>query len=221
MSFNNTLSYKEQISEAAAYIQSLMAKANGDVGYTPEVGMILGSGLGELAEHVDRPLIIDYATIPHFPQSTVEGHAGRFVIGTLEGRRVIVMQGRSHYYEGHTMKKVVFPVYVMKQLGVSSLIVTNAAGGMNKSFRAGDLMLIKDHINFTGDNPLIGPNDPALGVRFQDMSEAYDREYGALLKQLAVRNDVGDAGGSSIEHPLREGVYCGVTGPTYLTPSEL
>jgi len=184
MSFNNTLSYKEQISEAAAYIQSLMAKANGDVGYTPEVGMILGSGLGELAEHVEQPLIIDYATIPHFPKSTVEGHAGRFVIGTLEGRRVIVMQGRSHYYEGHTMKKVVFPVYVMKQLGVSSLIVTNAAGGMNKSFRAGDLMLIKDHINFTGDNPLIGPNDPALGVRFQDMSEAYDREYGALLKSI-------------------------------------
>ncbi|MEX2416140.1 MAG: purine-nucleoside phosphorylase [Paenibacillaceae bacterium] len=185
--------------------------------FTPQIGMILGSGLGELADHVDHPLVIDYAAIPHFPRSTVEGHAGRFVIGTLEGRRVIIMQGRSHYYEGHSMKKVVFPVYVMKRLGVSSLIVTNAAGGMNKSFRAGDLMLIQDHINLTGDNPLIGPNDPALGVRFQDMSQAYDRDYGILVKQLSDR--ISPAGGA--DHQLREGVYCGITGPTYMTPSEL
>jgi purine-nucleoside phosphorylase len=211
------LSYNEQISEASAFIKTKIAEFN-FASFVPQVGMILGSGLGELAEHVEHPVIIDYAMIPHFPQSTVEGHAGRFVIGLLEGRQVIVMQGRSHYYEGHSMKKVVFPVYVMKQLGVKSLIVTNAAGGMNKSFHAGDLMLIKDHINMTGDNPLIGPNDPALGVRFQDMSEAYDRQYGMLLKRLV---DQEQGNGLWSGHVLREGVYCGVSGPTYLTPSEL
>lgn len=215
------LSYTEQITEASAYIESMIAnfynEASEQNKFVPQVGMILGSGLGELAEHVDHSLVIEYATIPHFPRSTVEGHAGRFVIGTLEGRRVIIMQGRSHYYEGHSMKKVVFPVYVMKHLGVSSLIVTNAAGGMNKSFRAGDLMLIQDHINLTGDNPLIGPNDLTLGVRFQDMSEAYDRDYRILLKQLADRNTT--PGGA--DHPLREGVYCGISGPTYMTPREL
>lgn len=218
---NMDLTYIAQIIEASDYVESMIAnfyeETPGQNRFIPQVGMILGSGLGELAEHVDHSLIIDYANIPHFPHSTVEGHAGRFVIGTLEGRRVIIMQGRSHYYEGHSMKKVVFPVYVMKQLGVSSIIVTNAAGGMNKSFRAGDLMLIHDHINLTGDNPLIGPNDPALGVRFQDMSQAYDRDYGTLLKQLSKRNfSSGEA-----DRQLREGVYCGITGPTYMTPREL
>jgi purine-nucleoside phosphorylase len=217
------LSYMDQITEASAYIASKIADFYNETSgqghpFVPQVGMILGSGLGELAEHVDHPLIIDYAMIPHFPQSKVEGHAGRFVIGMLEGRRVMIMQGRSHYYEGHTMKKIVFPVYVMKRLGVHSLIVTNAAGGMNKSFHAGDLMLIQDHINMTGDNPLIGPNDIALGVRFQDMSEAYDREYGMLLKRIVDR--AGGEGGW-VDHPLREGVYCGITGPTYMTPREL
>ncbi len=216
------LSYIEQITEASDYMESMIVNffrddlAHDDK-FVPLVGLILGSGLGELGEHVEQPLIIDYATIPHFPSSTVEGHAGRFVIGTLEGRRVIIMQGRSHYYEGHTMKKIVFPVYVMKQLGVSSLIVTNAAGGMNRSFHAGDLMLIQDHINFTGDHPLIGPNDAEVGVRFQDMSTAYDRDYGILLKQLSEK--ISSTGGAT--HPLREGVYCGITGPTYMTPSEL
>jgi purine-nucleoside phosphorylase len=218
---NDELSYIEQISEASAYLESIIAdfykEASEHDKFLPQVGMILGSGLGELAEQVDHSLVIEYATIPHFPRSTVEGHAGRFVIGTLEGRRVIIMQGRSHYYEGHSMKKVVFPVYVMKRLGVSSLIVTNAAGGMNKSFRAGDLMLIQDHINLTGDNPLIGPNEAALGVRFQDMSQAYDRDYGILLKQLSDRN--ASAGGA--DHQLQVGVYCGITGPTYMTPREL
>ncbi|MEX1030943.1 MAG: purine-nucleoside phosphorylase [Paenibacillaceae bacterium] len=216
------ISYMDQITEASTYIESKISDFyNGTTGqgqFVPKVSLILGSGLGELADHVDHPLIIDYTTIPHFPQSKVEGHAGRFVIGTLEGKRVIIMQGRAHYYEGHGMKKLVFPVYVMKRLGVSSLIVTNAAGGMNKSFHAGDLMLIQDHINLTGDNPLIGPNDVNLGLRFQDMSEAYDRDYGMLLKRLVERDYVD---GAWTDHPLREGVYCGITGPTYMTPREL
>ncbi|WP_309118727.1 purine-nucleoside phosphorylase [Paenibacillus sp.] len=203
--------YYEQAQEAADALRLKLG------GREPKIGLILGSGLGDLGDDVANAVKVPYDELPHFPVSTVEGHAGQFVIGELEGKPVIVMQGRFHYYEGYSMRKVVFPVYVMKLLGVSTLVVTNAAGGMNKSFAAGDLMLITDHINFTGDNPLIGANDPRLGVRFPDMSTAYDAEYRATARRLAadVRGEDGE--------PMRlvEGVYCGVSGPTYMTPAEL
>jgi purine-nucleoside phosphorylase len=215
------LTFAEQVTEAAEYIVSRMSNFMGCAPdqdrFVPQVGMILGSGLGELAEHADNQVVIDYKDIPHFPHSTVEGHAGRFIIGTLEDRRVMIMQGRFHYYEGYKMKKVVFPVYVMQRLGIHSLIVTNAAGGMNRLFRAGDLMLIRDHMNLTGDNPLVGPNDAELGVRFPDMSQAYDPEYGNLLKRLSERA----ASAGDTPNPIQEGIYCGISGPTYMTPREL
>lgn len=204
-------SYIQQVQEAAQSIQSKIR------GITPAMGLILGSGLGDLAEQVESPISISYDEVPHFPLSTVEGHAGRFVIGTLEGKSVIVMQGRFHYYEGYPMKNVVFPVYVMKQLGVQTMVITNAAGGMNRNFKAGDLMLIQDHMNLTGDNPLIGKNELELGVRFPDMSEAYSRNFRELAHRLAkdVRGDDGET------LTLQEGVYCGISGPTYMTPAEL
>jgi purine-nucleoside phosphorylase len=205
------LTYIEQVKQAAEAIRS---KLNG---LEPAYGLILGSGLGDLAEQVEAAISIDYSDIPHFPVSTVEGHAGRFVAGRLEGKPVIVMQGRFHYYEGYPMKKVVFPVYVMKWLGVRAMVITNAAGGMNREFHAGDLMLLSDHINMTGDNPLIGRNEAELGLRFPDMSEAYSRSFRELAKQLAkdVRGPEGD------ELRLQEGVYCGISGPAYMTPAEL
>jgi purine-nucleoside phosphorylase len=178
---------------------------------------VLGSGLGDMAHQVENAIAIDYSDVPHFPVSTVEGHAGRFAVGTLEGKQVIVMQGRFHYYEGYSMKKVVFPVYVMQALGVKTVVMTNAAGGMNRSFQAGDLMLISDHLNMTGDNPLIGPNHSELGVRFPDMSEAYNRSYRALALKLA--KGIQDESGVPLR--LQEGVYAGISGPAYMTPSEL
>ncbi len=208
---NSELTYIEQIQEAAKTIEQRIAGKS-----APVMGLILGSGLGDLAEQIEDAVRIPYSDVPHFPQSTVEGHAGQFVMGQLSGKPVIVMQGRFHYYEGYSMKKVVFPVYVMKQLGVKSLVITNACGGMNRAFKAGDLMLITDHINMTGDNPLIGVNHPELGVRFPDMSQAYDREYIELARKVAAGIQ-GD--GQPLE--LVEGVYCGITGPTYMTPSEL
>ncbi|MFD2611948.1 purine-nucleoside phosphorylase [Paenibacillus gansuensis] len=207
----NELTYIAQIRAAASFVQERLGSLK------PVIGLILGSGLGDLADQVESPVAIDYNDVPHFPVSTVEGHAGRFVAGMLEGKPVIVMQGRFHYYEGYDMRKVVFPVYVMKQLGIDALVITNAAGGMNRSFSAGDLMLITDHINMTGANPLIGKNDAELGVRFPDMSEAYSREFGMLAKRLAPSIQGGD--GETLS--LQEGVYCGISGPTYMTPAEL
>jgi purine-nucleoside phosphorylase len=203
--------YIEQIKEAATYIRNRLGEMN------PVIGLVLGSGLGDMANQIEQPIAIDYHDVPHFPVSTVEGHEGRFVAGLLEGKQVIAMQGRFHYYEGYSMKKVVFPVYVMKELGIKTVVMTNAAGGMNHSFEAGDLMLISDHLNMTGDNPLIGPNHSELGVRFPDMSEAYNREYRVLSMKLAeeIHGEKGE--------PLRlqQGVYAGITGPAYMTPSEL
>ncbi len=200
------MSYIEQVRAAADYIRG---KLNGKL---PELGMILGSGLGELANQIEKPVYIDYGEIPHFPVSTVEGHAGRFAVGELEGKTVIAMQGRFHFYEGYSMRTVVLPVYAMKLLGVKAVVVTNACGGMNRAFEAGDLMLIRDHINMTGANPLIGANEPELGPRFPDMSQAYDRELGELALRLAEKVD---------GLRLQEGVYCGISGPAYMTPSEL
>lgn len=204
-------SYYDQLREAADALKAKLA------GREPAIGLILGSGLGDLANEIKNAVKVPYGELPHVPVSTVEGHAGQFIAGELEGKQVIAMQGRFHYYEGYPMRKVVFPVYVMKLLGVSALVVTNAAGGMNRSFRAGDLMLITDHINFTGDNPLIGPNDERLGVRFPDMSAAYDPAYRELARRLAA--DVRGADGEPLR--LMEGVYCAISGPTYNTPAEL
>jgi len=206
-----TDNYLAQITEAANYIQSKIGSL------APTIGLILGSGLGDIGNQIEGSFIIPYDTIPNFPASTVAGHEGRLIIGVLEGKTVIAMQGRFHYYEGYSLKKVAFPVYVMKLLGLQTLIITNAAGGMNRDFQAGDLMLITDHINLTGDNPLIGQNEPDLGPRFPDMSEAYFRPYGQLVLRLA--EEIKDPEGQALQ--LQKGVYCGISGPAYMTPSEL
>jgi purine-nucleoside phosphorylase len=178
---------------------------------TPKIGLILGSGLGVLAEEINNPLHIPYHEIPAFPVSTVEGHAGQLVIGELEGVQVVAMQGRFHFYEGYHLEKVTFPVRVMKELGIKVVIVTNAAGGVNTAFNPGDLMIISDHINNMSQNPLIGENDPDLGVRFPDMSAAYCPKLRAKTKDVAKRLGIS----------LREGVYVGNTGPSYETPAEI
>ncbi len=180
----------------------------------PKVGLILGSGLATLAEQIEKADYIPYNQIPRFPQSEVAGHRNRFVAGTLEGVPVLAMQGRIHYYEGHSMQTVTFPVRVMQRMGVQVLIVTNAAGGLNPSFSAGDIMLITDHINFmgmAGVHPLVGRNDETLGERFPDMSEAYDRQLGQAARQVAQAHGI----------PLREGVYIGLSGPSFETPAEV
>jgi purine-nucleoside phosphorylase len=195
---------RAHIREAAKYIRE-KCKA------TPQIGLILGSGLGVLADEITDAAHIPYQEIPHFPVSTVEGHAGELIVGELEGKSVLVMAGRFHLYEGHAVEKVSFPIRVMKELGIETLVVTNAAGGINESYEPGDLMLIKDHINMMFRNPLIGPNDPELGVRFPDMSNAYDGE----LRELAHRV----AGEQGVQ--LKEGVYAAVLGPSYETPAEI
>lgn len=176
-----------------------------------EIGLILGSGLGSLADTIEDAEYYNYSNIPNFPTSTVEGHAGRLVIGKLGSKQVVAMQGRFHYYEGYSMEKITFPIRVMKLLGVSKLIVTNAAGAVNTKFNAGDLMVITDHINLSGSNPLFGPNMDEFGPRFPDMSQAYN---------LELRNKVLSAG-KELGLDLREGVYAMFSGPTYETPSEV
>ena len=179
--------------------------------YTPEIGLILGSGLGSLADSIEDAEYYDYSDLPNFPISTVEGHAGRLVIGKLSGKIVIAMQGRFHFYEGYSMNEVTFPVKVMKLLGVKTLLVTNAAGAVNTSFKPGDLMVINDHINLSGSNPLIGRNLDEFGVRFPDMSEAYDKKLVALAKDVASSQGI----------DIKEGVYAMMSGPTYETPAEI
>ncbi|MCD8508953.1 MAG: purine-nucleoside phosphorylase [Bacillus sp. (in: Bacteria)] len=177
----------------------------------PTIGLILGSGLGVLADEITNDVVISYSKIPGFPTSTVTGHKGQLVIGELEGQQVVAMQGRFHYYEGYPMDLVTLPVRVMKGLGVETVIVTNAAGGVNTSFQAGDLMMIKDQINFFGTNPLIGPNDEEQGVRFPDMSHAYSRRLLDLGRKVAKEKGI----------KLQEGVYAGNPGPSYETPAEI
>ena len=180
----------------------------------PRVGMILGSGLGPLAEKVEDAVIIPYGDIPAWPISTVEGHHGRLVIGMLEGQAVLVMQGRAHYYEGYSMPQVGFPVRVMQRLGLEILIVTNAAGAVNPGFEPGEVMLITDHLNLlgmAGESPLRGPNFDQIGPRFPDMGLAYDRELGELARQVAKENDI----------PMHEGVYICLAGPSFETPADL
>ncbi len=180
-------------------------------GQVPEIGMILGSGLGVLGNEVENPVKIDYSEIPGFPVSTVPGHAGRLVIGTLEGRQVLVMQGRFHFYEGYSLQQVTFPVRVMLYLGVKKLLVTNAAGGINMAFRPADLMLITDHIKLFADSPLRGPNMDDFGPRFNDMSEAYSRRLRELARKVADDKGI----------DLREGVYAFMGGPSFETPAEI
>ncbi|MHA7962920.1 purine-nucleoside phosphorylase [Paenibacillus sp. CAU 1782] len=193
-----------QIKEAAQYIA-------GKIEIKPEIGLIMGSGLGVLGDLIEEAVVIPYSDIPHFPVSTVEGHAGDLLIGKLAGRNVVLMKGRFHMYEGYGPELTAFPVRVMKALGVTSLLVTNAAGGINLDFASGNLMLISDHINLTGKNPLIGPNDNELGVRFPDMSEAYSKRLRAVAAGIA--NEQGFS--------LQEGVYVGLLGPSYETPAEI
>ncbi|WP_019242111.1 MULTISPECIES: purine-nucleoside phosphorylase [Bacillus] len=183
----------------------------GKITEIPEIGLILGSGLGILADEIEDAVAISYSDIPNFPVSTVQGHRGQLVIGKIAGKVVLAMQGRFHYYEGYSMETVTFPVRVMKLLGIEKLIVTNAAGGVNENFTPGDLMLITDHINFMGDHPLIGPNDERFGPRFPDMSKAYDPEFQALARRVAKELNIS----------IQEGIYLGLTGPTYETPAEV
>ena len=197
--------YTRQVQEAAAYVRSALG------GRRPEIAITLGSGLGDLAERLEAPLTFPYKEIPHFPVSTVSGHKGQFVCGKLGGKEVLCMQGRFHYYEGYDLKQVTMPVRVMKLLGIDSLLVTNAAGGINTGFHAGTLMLIEDHLNLTGENPLIGENLDAFGDRFFDMTVAYDKEYRTLAKATAEELNI----------PLATGVYAWLTGPNFETPAEI
>ncbi|MBH5318023.1 purine-nucleoside phosphorylase [Paenibacillus sp. GSMTC-2017] len=192
------------IKEAAQYIQ-------GKINVTPEIGLIMGSGLGVLGDLIEEAVTIQYHDIPHFPVSTVEGHAGELLVGKLSGRNVVLMRGRFHMYEGYGPELTAFPVRVMKAIGAQSLLVTNAAGGINLDFASGNLMLISDHINLTGKNPLIGPNDNELGVRFPDMSEAYSKRLRAVATEIATEQGFS----------LQEGIYVGLLGPTYETPAEI
>jgi len=176
----------------------------------PNTAIILGTGLGELANEIDNKTEIPYAEIPNFPVSTVEGHSGKLIIGTLGGKRILAMQGRFHFYEGYSMKEVTFPVRVFQALGVKYLFVSNAAGGMNPSFDIGDIMLIEDHINMFPEHPLRGENYDELGTRFPDMSEAYDKKLRMMAIQIANEKNI----------KLQHGVYVGVQGPTFETPAE-
>lgn len=193
----------QTIRETAAFIRN-------EVGEMPKIGIILGTGLGDLVNYIDIKKEIDYRNIPHFPVSTVEGHSGKLIFGHLGGKYVMAMQGRFHYYEGYDMKQVTFPVRVMRELGVDTLFVSNAAGGMNKEFRVGDVMIICDHINLFPENPLRGKNYEELGTRFPAMTEAYNHELIALADAIAAEDGI----------RVMHGVYVGTPGPTFETPAE-
>ena len=194
---------KADIEEAVQYIQTRTS-------VEPAIGIILGTGLGALAEEIKHDLDIEYADIPHFPTSTVESHKGRLIFGRLGGKDIVAMQGRFHYYEGYDFQQVTFPVRVLKGLGAETLIVSNAAGGVNPQYEVGDLVMITDHINMQGGNPLIGPNHDDLGPRFPDMYNVYDSDLRTLAEQTAL----------DIKVPLRKGVYVAVTGPNLETGAE-
>lgn len=193
----------DQIQEARKYIQARWKSQ-------PRVGIILGTGLGGFAQEIEADATLPYGDIPHFPVSTVQSHAGRLVCGTLAGKAVVAMEGRFHFYEGYSLAKITFPVRVMKALGCDVLIVSNACGGMNPQYERGDIMVIEDHINLLGDNPLIGPNDERLGERFPDMSEPYDRKLIQFAQQVALDEKV----------RLHKGVFVAVSGPNLETRAE-
>ncbi|MFV0289482.1 MAG: purine-nucleoside phosphorylase [Mangrovibacterium sp.] len=193
----------QHIQETAKFIQS-------KINHQPEVAIILGSGLGGLAKEIDVDVCLPYTEIPNFPVSTVEGHSGQFIFGKLGGKYVMAMQGRFHYYEGYDMKEVTLPVRVMKAMGINSLFVSNASGGLNPDYKVGDLMLITDHINFFPEHPLHGKNDDRLGPRFPDMSECYSKDYVQKALKIAANKKI----------DVKSGVYVGVQGPTFETPAE-
>ena len=194
----------QAVSEAAEYLRARLPAR-------PDLALVLGSGLGGLADRIEDPVYIPYGQIPRFPVSTAPGHAGRFVFGRLSGRMVLCMQGRFHYYEGHDMAAIALPVRVLKALGCRALVLTNAAGGVNWDFSLGDFMLITDHINFMGANPLRGENDDAIGPRFCDMTHVYTPEFQQTARQVAAQQGI----------TLREGVYLGYMGPSFETPAEI
>jgi purine-nucleoside phosphorylase len=193
------------IEEARAYLASRAP------GFHPRISLVLGSGLGDFAEELSDRLEIPYSQIPHWPQPTAVGHAGKLVFGRLESLAVAVMSGRVHLYEGYTPRQISFGVRVLGRLGMRTIVLTNAAGGINPSLKRGSLVLISDHINLQGSNPLLGPNDESLGPRFPDMSEAYSSEYREIAKQTAAELDI----------PVHEGIYAAVLGPSYETPAEV
>ena len=193
----------QQLEATAGFIQS-------KINATANTAIILGSGLGNLSSVIETEFSIPYSEIPNFPVSTVEGHKGRLILGTLNGKKVWVMEGRFHFYEGYTAEQVVFPIRVLKLLGVENLLLSNAAGGVNKDYQVGDLMIIKDHISFFTMNPLLGKNETALGTRFPDMSEPYDNAFIDKAKRIAAEHQI----------KVHEGVYIGVTGPTFETRAE-
>ena len=200
----------EQIKKTAAFIKKEIEQNSplGDGGFS--AGIILGTGLGGLVKEIEILHTIPYDKIPNMPVSTVEGHSGKLIFGTLGGKNVAVMQGRFHFYEGYTMQQIAFPIRVMKELGIKSLFVSNAAGGMNPDFSIGELMIIRDHINFFGTNPLIGKNSAELGPRFPDMSETYDKKMIAQALNIAKKNKI----------KVETGVYAGLSGPCFETPAE-
>jgi purine-nucleoside phosphorylase len=201
---SSNMSLYQQVSETGAWLEEQFDGV-------PDVGIILGSGLGILTEEATNTANIPYREIPHFPVSRVEGHAGQLVKGDIGDTSVLMMQGRVHYYEGWSMERLTLPVRAMEEAGVSRLLVTNSAGGINPEFDTGDLMIIRDHINFMGDNPLRGPNDERLGPRFPDMTQAYSLEMIDEIREAAREEDVW----------MQEGVYIGMAGPSYETPSEI
>ncbi len=198
------------MSELRKHIDEAVASIRSRTQSKPKIGIILGTGLGGLAAEITKEVEIDYGDIPHFPVSTVESHHGKLLFGTLAGKSVMAMQGRFHFYEGYSMQQITFPVRVMKFLGVDTLLISNAAGALNPLFRKGDVMLIVDHINLLGDNPLIGPNDETLGPRFPDMSEAYSRDLLSMAENVALDLKIG----------IRRGVYVAMSGPNLETRSE-
>jgi purine-nucleoside phosphorylase len=192
-----------QIQEAVSYLKQQYSEQ-------PIVGIVLGSGLGSFTQEMEIELEIPYSDIPNFPISTVEGHSGKLIFGTLSGKKVVAMAGRFHFYEGYSAQEVVFPIRVMKYLGVETILISNAAGGMQKGFKVGDIMVIKDHISLLTVNPLLGKNEPEFGTRFPDMSEPYNKKLIAKAEQIAM----------TAGYDLKEGVYVGVTGPTFETRAE-
>lgn len=203
MPFDTVENFRKNRSEALAFIRE-------KTDLRPNYMLILGTGLGQLADEMQIETEISYNEIPHFPVSTVESHAGKLLFGTLGGKDVVAMQGRFHYYEGYSMQQIVFPVRVLKENGADTLFVSNACGGMNTNYKRGDIMLIRDHINFLGDNPLIGPNDDALGPRFPDMSDPYTERLREIAQNVALEEAI----------PMHQGVYIALSGPMLETKSE-
>ena len=202
---SDALSTWDRCQETVAYIKEQVPWKK------PNLAVVLGSGLGNFGARIENPVILPYSEIPHFHVSTVKGHAGNLIFGTIAGKRVVCQQGRYHYYEGHPISETIYPIRVMRMLGADNLLVSNAAGGINGDFRVGDIMVIRDHINFQGTNPLMGPNDERFGKRFPDMTYPYDSTYMKGIRACA----------ESMGLSLRDGVYISVTGPSYETPAEI